>query len=105
MQVSPVRLIYNATVACCALAVAFFAMVPVSATTASAIGVRGGQAFCPGGCHDVSSTCSGDISCLSARATACVAGEQDTNNETCSPDTKLCSYEGCGGEDSVCGGR
>jgi len=105
MPVSLKRFIYNALCACCALAIACFAMMPVSAATASAIGVRGGQSACNFGCHDVDTTCSGLGGCFSANATACISGVHDTNGERCSPDTRLCFIEGCGGVDSICGGR
>jgi hypothetical protein len=106
MQVSLKSFIYNTLCACFALAIAGFAMMPVSAATAGAIGIRGGQAYSNcNGCHDIDANCSGNASCQEASSTACISGAQDTNHENCSPDTRLCSNEGCGGVDSVCGGR
>jgi hypothetical protein len=102
MKVSLRQFIYNALCACCALAIASFAMTPVSAATARAIGMRGGQSC---GCHDADTHCSGVGSCSAANATACFSGAHDTNGESCSPDTGLCGDQGCGGVDSLCGGR
>ena len=106
MPFSKKRFIYNAVCTCVAAGIACLAMMPVPAATASAMGLRGGQAYCPsGGCHDRDTHCSGSVSCHGATATACFQGDNDRNHERCSPDTGQCRLQGCEGVDSECGGR
>ena len=105
MRLSLKRAIYNGMCACASLAVASYAILPVSAATANALSYRGGQLTCPsGGCHDEDTRCSGNASCHGSPATACFSGEKDRNYLSCGPDSGLCSDQGCGGVDSTCGG-
>jgi hypothetical protein len=105
MNMSFRKAIYHGVCASVALAVAAYAMMPVSAATADALRYRGGQVNCvSGGCHDEDTHCIGNASCSRAAATACLSGENDRNHLKCGPDSGLCSNEGCGGVDATCGG-
>jgi len=99
------RVLYNSVCALASLAIASYALLPVTAATADGVGYRGGQIVCPsGGCHDEDSHCGGDASCQSSASTACFQGNSDKNGERCGGDTTLCTSQGCSGDDAVCGG-
>jgi hypothetical protein len=96
------RAIYHGLCALVALSIAASAILPVSAATANALSYRGGETC--GGCHNVSTTCTGSSSCTNQKATACLTGENDTNRLNCGSDTGLCKNMGCDGADVTCGG-
>jgi hypothetical protein len=99
-------ILYNSVCASISLTIASYAMLPAMAATTSATGYRGGQISCPtGGCHDQDSHCSGNSSCRASSATACLQGNNDTNGHRCGTDSGLCSDQGCGGVDAICGGH
>jgi hypothetical protein len=99
------KLIYQGFCACASLAVASYALLPLPAATVNALSYRGGQYCLTGGCHDHETTCSGNSSCSNVKATACLTGPRDSNNQKCGTDTGLCSNQGCGGADVTCGGN
>ncbi len=99
------KMMYHGLCACASLAIASYAIVPVSAATAGVLGYRGGQSCPASGCHNQQTTCSGSDSCSNFEATACFTGPHDRNGASCGSDSGLCSSSGCGGLDIVCGGR
>jgi hypothetical protein len=106
MRVSLKKVVYHGLCACASMAIASYAMMPVSAATANALSYRGGQISCPlGGCHDKDAHCEGNASCESQLATACFVGDDDRNHLRCGPDSGLCTDQGCNGADITCGGN
>ena len=100
------RFLYNSVCACISLSIASYAMLPVTAASTNGTGDRGGQITCPsGGCHDQDTHCTGNSSCQSSSATACLQGNNDKNGHRCGTDSGLCSDQGCGGVDAICGGH
>jgi hypothetical protein len=97
------KIMYNGLCVCAALSIAFYALLPVSAATANAINLRGGQACPTHGCHNENTDCTGAYSCTVILATACLTGPKDRNSLPCGNDSGLCSNSGCGGQDVICG--
>jgi hypothetical protein len=102
MTVSSKRVIYHGVCACIALGIAAYAILPVSAATASALGYRGGQSCEGNGCHNQATTCGGSSSCTEQKANACLSGPNDNNNKHCGADSGLCTNLGCSGADVQC---
>jgi hypothetical protein len=103
MTISIRSVLYQGLCWCAALAVASYAILPVSRATANALSYRGGQVCLTGGCHDKTSSCTGTGSCSAQTSTACLTGDKDRNGKRCGDDTGLCRNMGCAGADVRCG--